>query len=571
VGPSFEVTVLPDGREWQTRYVTGPAGRIAAITTGPAGAAGAGVPQPGTAYYHQDHLGSTSLVTDASAGVVQRLEYLPFGGIYTPKTTGSDVTRYKFAGMEWDRLPELNYVGARYQDPVTGNFLTADNPLYGGAPALIASLNPYAYGINDPVSYIDPSGHFVVPIIGGLIGAYMGGVAAYGTWNPLRWDWGSSRTYEAMGIGAGAGLLGGFAFGAVAAGVGGGLTGAILGGAVAGAIESAGFEGARFLSDDGSSWKDFGIGVATGAAIGGPTGGLFYGVGGALARRGAASAAPRLDEFRAPPSERPRTPCAMSCFVSGTQIATDEGERPIEDLREGDQVYAYDDATATTTLHRVVRLFQRPASALVRIAAAGELIEVTPEHPFWVDGLGWTEAGDLGPGDPLVNRRGERVLVDRIEVEFGDFTVYNFEVEQAHSYFVSAHETLVHNTCGDLTESRWNRPGWRKAKVDDVWNSTPSGPGGGKICQGPGCGTEFTRKTGPRDWDMDHIGATWDQRKQYMAGREVSTGREYSRAQIRDTYHDNIDLKCKNCNRSHRWEPTAAAGQSWSSYRIADP
>jgi intein/homing endonuclease len=93
---------------------------------------------------------------------------------------------------------------------------------------------------------------------------------------------------------------------------------------------------------------------------------------------------------------------------------------------------------------------------LLHIEVGSEIIKVTPEHPLWVFGRGWTEAGKLRPGDGLVTASGSVVAVGDIERHEGKFKVYNFEVEQAHDYFVSGLNVLAHNgPCGPgkLTES----------------------------------------------------------------------------------------------------------------------
>jgi intein/homing endonuclease len=72
---------------------------------------------------------------------------------------------------------------------------------------------------------------------------------------------------------------------------------------------------------------------------------------------------------------------------------------------------------------------------LLHIEAGSEVIKVTPEHPLWVYGRGWTEAGKLRPGDGLVTASGSVVAVGDIARREGRFKVYNFEVEQAHSCF----------------------------------------------------------------------------------------------------------------------------------------
>jgi len=69
-----------------------------------------------------------------------------------------------------------------------------------------------------------------------------------------------------------------------------------------------------------------------------------------------------------------------------------------------------------------------------------------------VEGKGWVDAGELKPGDRLVMYSGEVLEVKEAYVEYLDrpVKVYNFEVEDWHTYFVSEYNVFVHNTvCGD--------------------------------------------------------------------------------------------------------------------------
>ena len=55
-------------------------------------------------YYHSDHLGSASLITDYEGKEYQRLEYTPYGELWVEKTsnTGLEYIQYKFTGKEMD-------------------------------------------------------------------------------------------------------------------------------------------------------------------------------------------------------------------------------------------------------------------------------------------------------------------------------------------------------------------------------------------------------------------------------------------------------------------------------------
>ena len=136
-------------------------------------------------YYHSDHLGSASLISDYKGDEYQRIEYAPYGETWVEKTnnTGSEYLPYKFTGKEQDEETGLYYYGARYLDPKYSRWISTDPALgeyipqapisdearkhnqnlpgMGGIYNTINS-NLYHYAGNNPIRYIDPDGkaHF---------------------------------------------------------------------------------------------------------------------------------------------------------------------------------------------------------------------------------------------------------------------------------------------------------------------------------------------------------------------------------------------------------------------------
>ena len=104
-------------------------------------------------FYHPDHLGSTSYVTDASGEVYQHLEYFAFGETFVEEHSNTNKTPYLFNGKELDEETGLNYYGARYYDPRTSIFVSVDPKAED-----YASWSSYNYTFNNPLRFVDPDG-----------------------------------------------------------------------------------------------------------------------------------------------------------------------------------------------------------------------------------------------------------------------------------------------------------------------------------------------------------------------------------------------------------------------------
>ena len=104
-------------------------------------------------YYHTDHLGSTSYITDAKANVAQFDAYLPYGELLVDEHSSTEEMPYKFNGKELDEETGLYYYGARYMDPKISMWLGVD-PLAEKYP----EISPYIYCHNNPINLIDPNG-----------------------------------------------------------------------------------------------------------------------------------------------------------------------------------------------------------------------------------------------------------------------------------------------------------------------------------------------------------------------------------------------------------------------------
>jgi len=165
------------------------------------------------------------------------------------------------------------------------------------------------------------------------------------------------------------------------------------------------------------------------------------------------------------------------CFRGDTVVSTERGLTPIRDVAVGDSVWSWDEAAQKKVLSKVTKAFVHPARGLRLVRAGQEVLRTTDEHPFWVEGKGWTRAADLAVGAKLRSQSGEmlavasnvrsdaatfysgytvpapvvaqQVGVQRLSFGSAPFAggdvVYNIRVDGTHNYFVGKNEVLVHN------------------------------------------------------------------------------------------------------------------------------
>ena len=146
------------------------------------------------------------------------------------------------------------------------------------------------------------------------------------------------------------------------------------------------------------------------------------------------------------------------CFVAGTKIKTEDGDKNIEDIEVGDRVYSYNPETGEEGYKTVKSTFIKESDEIVHVtitnADKSEIvtIDATPGHPLYVVGYGFKYASELKIGDKLRSVSGDIYDVTEIEVEHFaiPIKVYNFEVEDWHTYAVSEVGIFVHNSkvCG---------------------------------------------------------------------------------------------------------------------------
>jgi RHS repeat-associated protein len=105
--------------------------------------------EEGATYLHHDQLGSTRMLTDSAGETTASFSFTPYGAL--EGSTGTATSPMGFAGQYTESESGLQYLRARFYDPATAQFLTVD-------PISAHTHAPYAYGKDNPLSFVDPSG-----------------------------------------------------------------------------------------------------------------------------------------------------------------------------------------------------------------------------------------------------------------------------------------------------------------------------------------------------------------------------------------------------------------------------
>ena len=284
-----------------------------------------------------------------------------------------------------------------------GRFINADDPSNLGADDGLTSFNLFSYCVNNPVNRFDENGNWSMP------------------------NW--AKVAIGVGVIAAAAVVtvatGGAAAGTLVAAVHCAAQGALVGAVTQGALGAVtgGISGAVMHRMSTGSWTGAANAAIDGAATGFMTGAVTGAISGAVS--------------------------SPYCFVAGTTVLAATGAVAIETIQKGDYVWAWDEETGDVALKEVVETYVNETDELVHVSVNGEEIITTPSHPFYSPVKGWTDAVHLRAGDILVLVNGEYVVVEKVQHEIleAPITVYNFQVEDYHTYFVSDAGVLVHNTC----------------------------------------------------------------------------------------------------------------------------
>jgi RHS repeat-associated protein len=106
--------------------------------------------------FHKDHLGSSTAMTNSAGTKIEATEYLPFGS--QRSHSGTNTSDYLYTDQEYDNTTGLYNYNARLYDPVIGKFISADTVVPDWMDP--QALNRFSYCRNNPLIYVDPTGHF---------------------------------------------------------------------------------------------------------------------------------------------------------------------------------------------------------------------------------------------------------------------------------------------------------------------------------------------------------------------------------------------------------------------------
>ena len=393
-------------------------------------------------YYLRNAQGDVLGIVNAYGVVVASYTYDAWGNVLS--VTGSmsgtlgTLNPLRYRGYVYDTETKLYYLNSRYYNPATGRFINADIFVSTGQGTL--GSNMFAYCNNNPVMGYDPSGTFSFGTLFSGVSLLSIGITACAV--------------AAAAVTAGACLP--LLLAATATFTAGGIT--VLNGA----------------SEVVESFTDYN--VMRDGYYGGDR--AYY-----EAQRDTFSTVATVGTMV--------TSAGMAsgnvCFIAGTLVQTEDGTKPIEELQPGDRVWAWNEETCEVALKPVVETYVNETDELMHIHVNGQEILTTPGHPFYSPVKGWTSAVQLRAGDILVLVNGEYVIVEQVQHELleAPVKVYNFNVEDYHTYYVTDSGVLVHNRCGaasnpnefvgnhkalnQMAKADWQKGSISRADADAYW------------------------------------------------------------------------------------------------------
>ena len=132
------------------------------------------VHQFGELYYYRKNLqGDIIAIVDEAGNEAGRYTYDAWGNCSVSGSGVMSANPFRYRGYYWDDEAGLYYLNTRWYDPEVGRFISPDSVNYLD-PETLNGLNLYAYCLNNPVMYVDPTGTYIQVLIGAGIGFFAG-------------------------------------------------------------------------------------------------------------------------------------------------------------------------------------------------------------------------------------------------------------------------------------------------------------------------------------------------------------------------------------------------------------
>ncbi len=142
-----------------------------------------------------------------------------------------------------------------------------------------------------------------------------------------------------------------------------------------------------------------------------------------------------------------RRELGCASFAAGTLVWTDGHAVPIQLLEPGAWIDSRSERTHRDSSQPVTRTFDRQASVHHQVETEASRFAVTEEHPFWVQGRGWTPIREIEVGAPIATADGDTLVLANRRVDQA-LRVFNLTVANDASYFVGDERVWAHNaTC----------------------------------------------------------------------------------------------------------------------------
>ena len=374
-------------------------------------------------YYLYDGHGSVRMLANENNFITDTYTYNAYGELTF--RTGVTENDYLYAGEKFDAMTQLYYLRARYMDPSTGTFISMDT--YQGNLFDPVSLHKYIYANANPISNTDPTGLFSLGELTTSMNI-QGVLNQTATLNVLKvLQWVKKILYGIQLVMAVRDF--------VVAVFAGDIIGALLA-VISGFTAVVGLLGICSMDAVVQVLGKIGAGLGIVKDLEKLKTAMDNGDVLGMLEAGFDIVINLITIF-------------SSCFTGDTLVAVDGGFKRIDEIEAGDYVWAYNVETGETELKEVLQVFVKRSDEILHIVTNVGNIDTTTNHPFFVIGKGWITAGDLTVGDEVYTINHSSSTVTRIWVEKLDelTVVYNLDVEEYNSYYVSELGYLVHNTC----------------------------------------------------------------------------------------------------------------------------